>query len=67
MKMFYCRGCYIPTGCRKPRGVKGYVLAETEEEAREKFKKKTDTMTFPKPLFITASECDGDVSIYTAF
>ena len=67
MKMFSCRGVYIPTGCRKTRGVSGYVLAHTEEEAREKFKERTKKMMFPKPLMITAFECDSDVVISTTF
>ena len=38
MKFFYVRGTYRPKGCRKDRGASGYVFAETEDEAIEKFK-----------------------------
>ena len=38
MKLFYVGGRYTPKGCRKARGQSGCVIAETEEEAIEKFK-----------------------------
>lgn len=38
MKLFYCSARWRFKGMRKRRGVYGYVIAENQDAAREKFK-----------------------------
>jgi len=45
MKLYSVSGTYTPKGCRKARGASGYVIAESKEEAIEKFKARLPAST----------------------
>lgn len=69
MKLFFVSAKYTPKGCQKSRGYTGYAIAETEEEAIEKFKSHLPASLESMPrreysVRYSAMECSSGVSVH---